>query len=82
MQKVYCENCEFAKYERKMNKFGSICENSWGSYCSRNGDHYNKYIFDLFTGEFKGEKQKTPRSSNNKGNCKFYKRKWWKFFVK
>lgn len=81
-KKIKCKNCIFAKFEHSYNKFGMYNPNSWGGYCSRQGDHYSKNIYDKFTGEFSRVRKKLTRLANRVGNCSFYIKKWYKFWIK
>ena len=80
--KVKCKHCKFAKHDPYYNKFGYYHKNAWGSYCSRNGSSYDKFIFNEFNGQYVKDKEKTTRDSNKNGNCEHYQKKWYLFWVK
>jgi len=74
---VYCENCKFAGLDHHYGKFGNYDKDAWGIYCARNRNHYNKHEFNTFTEEY--IRTHKPLKRDNKGDCKHYKRKWYKF---
>jgi len=74
--KVYCYNCRY---------FDSIIINdycTWNCYAPT-----GKIINDYIVGKYKERinlpvySEKYPNNRNTSG-CKYYKRKWWKFWIK
>lgn len=71
MDKVYCSNCRYFSES----DFGNVCEAPTG-----------KIIKDNYA--YKIHKERVNKSvyhenyPNKNGDCKYYKRKWWKFWIK
>ena len=72
--KVYCKNCKYIKYIDEDCKSGYVC-----TYF-----HDKKIEDDYVVGKRKIGGYWDADSSdypNRNYNCKYYKRKWWKFWV-
>jgi len=71
MRKVYCKNCKFVE------KWRLYCE-PWIWFGVRVDDHHSpRHLLGRKNiGRFERAKQ------NEKNNCPYYKKKWWKFWVK
>jgi len=76
--KVYCCNCRYFVQAT----IGDYC--AWSDYCrAPTGRIINDYII----GEYKERinlpvhSEDYPNNRNTSG-CKYYKRKWWKFWIK
>ena len=67
MVKVYCKNCIF-------DFVGDYGQWVFGQYChkKKKKNKYNNQTVEEYI----------YYSENETGNCKFYKRKFWKFWVK
>jgi len=66
MNKVYCDNCKWGKDNSPLYK---------NQYC-------NYVLFKMK--DYRGEqtKRSTINYLNKDNDCPYYKRKWWKFWVK
>lgn len=66
--KIYCKNCKWDRDFSAYNKFQK-------KYCN--------YIIKNI-GYYRGEQRRlsTVEYLNKNNDCPFYKRKWWKFWVK
>lgn len=72
-KKVYCKDCKFRK--------------SWDIsyfFCSRKYTRLIEWYDHIYTGEISREDRSNNESvsfnKNDDGKCKYYKRKWWKFW--
>lgn len=68
--KVYCNDCKFECFTGTSRPLSSHLH-----FCRR------KRIYNKFINEWIG-KLKSDFKPNERGNCKYYDRKWWKFWVK
>ena len=72
--KVYCMNC---KYSISMYKRGKYSESDFSHYiCEK------KIIHRYYTEHYKAIKYMNVEKLNKNGDCKYYKRKWWYFWVR
>ncbi len=72
MKKVYCRNCKYNKVEQSMFFASTYCVNPINidvKDCYYKPNQNITYLYDQST-------------LNKNNNCKLYKRKWWKFWVK
>ena len=72
MEKVYCKNCKFRK---------TVIVNQGGGYEYRCLKDKSKVLYNIYNGKFNDFRIWTCLE-NEKGDCKYYKRKWWKFWVR
>lgn len=66
--KVYCDNCKYL--------YRDVYTRSWACLAPENIEKKDTpiCIYDKI--------RKTPMQLNSKNKCKFYKRKWYKFWIK
>jgi hypothetical protein len=76
-KKIYCKNCVFMEkftpiiiLGRKWDRYSDRCKKDDGFIIDQNGDKIETRV-DQLRGHL-----------NSNLDCQFYKRKWWKFWVK
>lgn len=65
--RVYCKNCKHRNTWYRENGYLRCCP---GEISKFTGQYVEEHSQDLY-----------PESDNGEGDCKDYKRKWWKFWV-
>jgi len=68
--KVFCEDCKW-----EIGRRFCICRKIISSHKVKTDNYYSKG-FHIF------ERKAEPEKCNKENNCKYYKRKWWKFWIK
>ena len=80
MRKVYCKNCKYSKYYDNEELKFKIDFNYGNWFCSFKDKVVIDCIGDKITiGDFSTS---ACQNINRTFNCKHYKRKWWKFWIK
>ena len=73
--KVFCKNCKWV-YHGGGHDFGG-----GGYYCYCPQFETEKICGDYTQGFRKKTYAASPEANNPNGECQYYKRKWWKFWV-
>lgn len=71
LQKVYCENCRYWHAVR-----------AWGVLSQIGNCYYRKYYSSFVSHkDFEYPFHGKEGEQNKDNDCKYYKRKWWKFWI-
>lgn len=74
MRKVYCKNCKWSE-ERGYFDYG---RKHWDWFCKLK----DKITIDCIGDRITDFRESFCEKVNEKFDCKHYKRKWWKFWIK